>query len=225
MNIAFVSVRVCMVALAIMLSACSTAPKLFEVDDIYVCAAEECGSAGQVASTSKLLSAMFNLMKHNEGRDFKMCTSDPKARNCQSESLSMMHIAMPMIPGRNSYHGGSVSKVRIEPGSQSVHWLNKFSASGTFGVPLTCSEHAATVTVRSATQITMTDEVSHCNWLGIGNVGVDFTFAVESVDFDRGQIGGYWSMGFAGTAVGRGDGYGIMQFSEPMPRGVNWLKD
>ena len=52
-----------------------------------------------------------------------------------------------------------------------------------------------------------------------------FSFAVESVDLDRGRLGGYWAHAVAGTGNGKGSGYAVIQFPRTMPRGENWLAD
>ena len=212
-----------MFALLPVLAGCASAPRLFEVSDIYVCAAEDCGSAGQLASSPKLLSALYELLKRNEGKDFKMCSSDPKSRNCESEGLGFANLSFPFIPGRSSFWGGVMKNLRVDQASQSIKSTNSLVLFGN-GVPLACSDHEATVSVRSTSQVTFTVESFVCFWLAFPSGG-NWSFAVDSVDFDRGRFGGFYSMGHGGSSVGKGEGYAVMQLTESMPRGVNWLKD
>jgi hypothetical protein len=57
----------------------------------------------------------------------------------------------------------------------------------------------------------------------VGTMSATFNFAVDSLDFNRGEIGGYWSHAVSGTGNGRGSGYAILQFPKAMPHGENWL--
>lgn len=83
--------------------------------------------------------------------------------------------------------------------------------------------HGVTVTVHSIDEIVWEDEPFYCNWMIVGNGISTFSFAVESVDFDRGIIGGYWTHGAGGTGSGGGSGYGVIMFPKAMPRSENRL--
>jgi hypothetical protein len=57
----------------------------------------------------------------------------------------------------------------------------------------------------------------------VGTMSATFTMALDSLDLDRGQIGGYWSHAVKGTGNGRGSGYAVLKFPKAMPDGENWL--
>ena len=221
MNIIRPSVCATLLVLAVLLAGCASAPQLFEVKAVYVCAAEECGQAGQRFSAAQMLQALHRLLRANEGQQYKVCASDAKTRNCDREGVGYFVMGGP-IPGRGAQASGKISSPTLDAGTQSVNY--RISPDLTFnGIALACVEHDARIIVRSADEIAMEDTPYYCNWMAVGNMTATFSFAVESVDLDRGRLGGYWSHAVAGTGNGRGDGYAIIQFAHAMPRGENWL--
>jgi hypothetical protein len=88
-----------------------------------------------------------------------------------------------------------------------------------------CKATAATLSVHSPDEISLEFEPRFCAWMVVGTMSATFNFAVDSLDFNRGQIGGYWSHAVSGTGNGRGSGYAILQFPKAMPRGENWLAE
>lgn len=212
-----------MLAAAVLLAGCAGAPQLYEVKSVYVCAAEECGQAGQRYSSAQMLRALHKLIGANDGQEYKVCASDPKTRNCESEGVGYFVMGGP-IPGRGAQNAGKMSSPALDMATQSVGY--RMSSSLTFnGIPLACAEHDSKVIVRSADEIAIEDTPYFCNWLAVGNMTTTFSFAVEAVDLDRGRLGGYWAHAVAGTGNGRGSGYAVIQFPKGMPRGENWLAE
>ena len=210
-----------LVATVVLLAGCAGAPQLHEVTSVYVCAAEECGPAGQRFSADQMLRGLHKLFLANDGTTFKVCGSDPATRHCASEGVGYFVMGGP-IPGIGSQISGAVREAKMDPTMQTIRYT--MSSNLRFvGTPLACFDHPSTLTVRSPDEISIADEPYFCNWLGVGNMTTTFSFAVDSVDFDKGRIGGYWAHAVAGTGNGRGSGYALMEFAKPMPRGENWL--
>lgn len=207
--------------LTTLLAACASPPQLFEVKSVYMCAGEECGLAGQRASTGQMLRGLQRLFEANDGLEYKVCMSDIKTRNCQSEGLGYFVMGGP-IPGRGAQTSGTFSKPKVDTTLQELTYVNHANLSFN-GIPLVCVSHPGKITVRSSDEITLVDESYYCNWSAVGNMVATFNFVVESIDFDRGRIGGYWAHAVAGTGAGKGQGYGVISLPKGMPRTENWL--
>jgi hypothetical protein len=205
-----------------LLAGCAGDPQIHEVKEIYVCAAEECGTAGQSFTANQILNAIYQLIKRNDGKDFRICASDPKTRSCVSEGVGYFVQGGP-FPGLGTTASGNLHDVKLDAPNQ-VITATMSSYLRFLGVPLVCVPHASTISVRSADEITISDSPYYCNWMAVGNMTASFSFAVESVDLDKGRLGGYWAHGVAGVANGKGSGYAIIEFQEPMPRTENWLR-
>ena len=209
------------VVFLLLLTGCAGAPQVHEVKEVYLCAADECGPAGRRYSGAQVLQALYRLLKANEGKDYTICSSSPETRSCESEGVGYFVMGGP-IPGYG--HSGPVAlhDIKLDSASQSllstakgnIRWL---------GTPVLCAERKSTLLVRSANEITITDEPHYCTWMALGHMTITFSFAVETIDFDKGRLAGYWSHASAGIGVGKGSGYGVLQFPVSMPAGENWL--
>lgn len=81
-----------------------------------------------------------------------------------------------------------------------------------------CKDAAGTLSVESTDEISITTQSYYCNWMVVGNMAAKFSFVVNSVDLDNGQIGGYWKHSVTGTGNGSGSGYAILKF----PKNAQW---
>lgn len=210
------------VVLLLLLGGCAGAPQVHEVKEVYLCAVDQCGPASRGYSSGEVLQGLYRLFKANEGKEFKVCESDIQTRNCASVGLSYFVQGGP-IPGVGSQSSGVMTEVKLDPATQAVK-SNMASHLRFIGVPLACASHPSTALVRSPDEITITDDPYFCNWMAVGNMTASFSFAVESLDLDKGRLGGYWSHAVAGNAAGKGGGYGVIEFPVKMPSGENWLK-
>jgi hypothetical protein len=210
-----------MIILATLFSGCASPPKLYKVESVYVCAAEECGLAAQHYGTEQMLVGLQKLLAANDGQEFKACESDPKTRACMSNGFCHFVQGGP-LPGLGCMKSATLTASTFDITEKRVRFQSK--PNYTFlGAPLTCEIHGAAITVHSIDEIAWEDSSFYCNWMAIGNMVHTFSFAVESVDFDRGIIGGYWTHSTTGTGTGSGSGYAIFVLPKAMPRDENWL--
>jgi hypothetical protein len=212
-----------MMLACIALAGCAGAPQLYKVDSVYVCAAEECAQAGQRYKADQMLDGLHRLFVLNDGQDLKICSSDKKTRTCESSSICHFVMGGP-IPGAGCGLSMKIGQAVLESAqrrirTQSTHF-NTF-----IGIPLVCASSGVSISVASPDEITWEDDPHYCNWMAVGNMTETFAIAVESVDFDRGIVGGYWTHAVAGTGSGSGSGYLVLVFPKPMPRGENWLAE
>lgn len=207
--------------LAAVLAGCATTPRSQEIKPVQVCAAEECSEAGQRYSANQLLHALDRLFQANDGTGMKFCSSDPVTRICTDNDVGYF-ILGGFIPGRGSSSSGKVSQVKLDAEHQSIRYVMSMYLRF-LGIPLVCADHNAVLAVNSVYDMTITDNSYLCNWMVMGIMTASFSFAIDSVDFDKGRLGGYWKHGVTGTGNGRGQGYALIEFPKSMPREENWL--
>ena len=207
--------------LSALLAGCASPPKVYKVESVYVCAAEECGQAAQNYGAEQMLSGLRQLFQANDGQEIKYCESDPKTRTCKSESVCHFVQGGP-LPGLGCLRTSALGTPQFD--SAEKHILLPISPHYTFyGIGLACGKHDVTITARSVDEIVWNEGKFYCNWMGAGNMVHTFSIAIESIDFDRGIIGGYWAHANTGTGNGSGSGYGVLILPKAMPRGENWL--
>ncbi len=203
------------------IAGCATTPLPQATKPIRVCAAEECSQAGQRYSANQLLYALARLFQANDGAGMKFCSTDPETNVCTGDDVGYFVLGG-IIPGRGSSSSGKVSQVKLDAENQSIRYVMAMDLRF-LGTPLICKDHAAVLTVNSVYDVSITDNAYLCNWMVIGIMTASFSFVVDSIDFDKGHLGGYWKHGVTGTGNGRGQGYALIEFPNPMPRAQNWL--
>jgi hypothetical protein len=206
-----------LILLATLFSGCATPPKLYKVESVYVCAAEECGLAAQHYGTEQMLAGLQRLLAANDGQEFKACDSDPKNRACLSESICH-YMQSGILPVVTCMRSGTLNAPHLDDNEKHIKFQLQPHRS-IDGISVPCDEHGVTVSAHSIDEIAWEDEPFICK----GVAKNSFSFAIDSVDFDRGIVGGYWTHGVVTTGGGLGTGYGIFVFPKAMPRDENWL--
>ncbi len=211
---------VSLVLLAVGISGCATASLQHEIKSVRVCAAEECSEAGQHYSATQMLYALEQLFQANDGTGMKFCSADPTTYLCTGDDVGYL-VWGGFIPGRGYSNSGKVSQIKLDAENQSIQYTMSMKLRF-LGIPLQCKDHDAVLAVRSPHDIAMTDSSYLCNFL-LAVMSASFSFVIDSIDFDKGQLGGYWKHGVTGMGYGRGEGYALIEFPKAMPRGENWL--
>ncbi|MBL7178731.1 MAG: caspase family protein [Desulfobacterales bacterium] len=209
------------VCTALALSACAGAPRLDEVKSVRMCAAGKCGWGGQDYTADEMLNGIFQLFKRTEDNSYNLCDADPESKKCKDDDISMFVQGGP-IPGIGSLNRAEVLDVQMNPKQYTITSLvsnhQKF-----IGIPMATTDHNSTINVYSPQKIVLVEDDHYANWMAVGNVVMSFNMAIDYVNLDQGQLGGYYSWGSAGTGIGKGSGYVVLQFPAKMAKGENWL--
>jgi len=221
------SVPVCMsILLLIMLAAglagCATASRAVPMQSVRVCAAGECSEVGQRCSVEQILQALDQLFQANDGAEITLCSSDPETHVCTGDDIGYLVLGGFVIPGRGAAKSGKLSQFELDAETQSIRYVMSLDLRF-LGIPLLCSDHNGRLTANSERGIAMTGESYLCNWMAVGIMTASFSFEIDLIDFDKGQLGGYWRHSVTGTGNGRGEGYALIELPKQMPFGVNWL--
>ncbi len=208
-------------AVALFVSGCTAIPQKNAAKEVHICGAEDCATAVQKYSAGQLLTGFQQLLKANEGEKVTICSSNPKTRACESVGACQFVLGG-IIPGNGCSQNMVFSE--IATGKQPGQIDLKADMPLTFiWTPVYCETTAATLSVRSPDDIFLEFQPRFCSWMAVGPMTATFNFAVESIDLNRGQIGGYWSHAVKGGGNGRGSGYLILKFPKSMPSGENWF--
>ncbi len=213
--------RMTMVVAVLLVSGCTALPQKHAVKEVRICGAESCDAAERKYSVSQLLAGFEQLLKANEGEKVTICSSSPKTRACESVGACQFVLGG-IIPGNGCSQNMVFSE--IVTGKQPGQIDLKADMPLTFiWTPVYCATATAALSVHSVDEISLDLQPRFCNWMALGPMVATFNFAVESIDLNRGQIGGYWSHAVKGGGNGRGSGYLVLKFPRSMPGGENWF--
>lgn len=224
-SVAGVRSLLCTTAAAVLVAGlvgCAGAPRTAGPGPVRICAAGQCAAAGQRYTDDQILRALNRLFQANDGAGFRFCNSDPGTRSCLDRDLGYFVLGGLVIPGRGSSSSGRLREVKLDAATRSIRYVMSMDLRF-LGIPLLCADHGAVLAVRAIDDIVITDNPYLCNWMAVGVMTASFSFVVDSIDLDKGRLGGYWRHAVAGTGNGRGHGYALIEFASAMPPGEDWL--
>jgi len=205
----------------LLLQGCAGTPRLDQVNNVYLCAREQCGQAGEKYDAGSMFNGIYQLFRQNEDTIFKVCEADPSSHACTEDSISYFVLGGP-IPGKGSLEEGKIAGISVDKRTNTLE-TTVASNMKFIGTPLVCADHTTVVKVLGADRITLEDSPYYCNWMAVGNVMASFNMAIDYVDLDKGRIGGYYTHAVSGTGIGKGSGYALLRFPIRMSSSENWL--
>lgn len=204
-----------MLLLAFALQGCGSLPPAKEVSAVQLCVQQQCADASGQSDGPRLLEGLHRLLQRNDGQALQLCEADPQTRECTGDDLGYFVLGG-VLPGRGSSSTATLRQVRMDAAQQTLHYRTSMSMRF-LGIGLRCDEHDATLRVASPGRISITDSDHACNWMVVGIMKASFGFEVDSIDLDRGRLGGWWRHRVVGTGNGRGEGYAVIRFPTPLP--------
>lgn len=202
-----------LLASLLLLTGCST--KLVRPENVSLCGRSGCATVADDETRARLLTSLHELFRGMKGRELTLYSADPKTRAEKKRGISFFVQGGP-IPGRSTLSRLDVVDVRyIDRARSEIKLELKFHPTYV-GIPVFCTESAAVVAA-SPDETVMT-AAPFCSWMAIGNGVFKLQWSIDSVDVEKGVVGGYWSMKGAGVPlVGGGSGYMIARFKEAPP--------
>jgi hypothetical protein len=205
----------------LLLTGCAAIPQKSNVKEVRICNAADCDAVSQKYSAGQLLAGFQQLLKSNDGEKVTICSSNPKTRACDSIGACQFVLGG-IVPGNGCSDSMVFSEIAMgkQPGQLDL----KASMPLTFiWTPVYCVTTPATLSVQSPDEISLEFQPRFCSWMAVGPMMATFNLAVESIDLNHGQIGGYWSHAVSGGGNGRGSGYLVLKFPKAMPASDHWL--
>jgi hypothetical protein len=198
---------------ASLLGACTNIKDKIVEAPLNVCNESGCYNATEMTSIDSLFDGLQELIKQNAELPVLMCSSDPKTRQCKSTKVCHFVLGG-VLPGNGCSNSLIFSGVELgDAGADPTMMIMKADMPLTFiGTPLKCRTAEAVLTLSASQTISLELKPHFCNWMVVGNMSAHLLFSVESIDFERGEVGGYWAHSVSGTGNGAGSGYLLLNF-------------
>lgn len=186
-----------------------------EINNINLCIGGQCQLAEQLYNKETLLNQFQQLLKANEGLQVNFCKAENRDNKCTTAKVCHFVLGG-IIPGNGCSQGMTFKEPELNP--QSAEITMKADMPLTFiGTPLVCTTAASSVSVRSMNDMTLELKSHFCSWMAVGAMSAKFNIRIDSINFDKGEIGGYWKHSVKGTGMGSGSGYVVLQFPNNIP--------
>lgn len=201
---------------SLLITGCANTKQQAAAKEIYLCSGDKCERAEQQYSADELLQGFKDLLQTNVDDEVPMCNADPKTRTCTSTKVCHFVLGG-LLPGNGCSKNLMFSDINRDEQSTQLNMKTKMPLTF-IGTPVQCTTAASTLTVNSANDISLQLKSHFCSWMVVGAMTVQLDFTVESINLDKGEIGGYWKHTVRGTGNGNGSGYLVLKF----PKNIAW---
>ena len=204
-------------ALAFFLVGCSTnKPQHNPVKEVLVCTEAKCKSISQKYTPEQLLNELQQLTKANTAQNIPICAADAKTNTCTGKKVCYFVLGG-LLPGNGCAESLMFNDVEKGKATTQINMKTVMPLSF-IGTNVSCDAAVTTLSVKSTNDIAIELEPYHCSWMVMGQMKAKFSFFVDRIDTDSGQISGHWNHSVAGTGNGKGSGYAILKF----PKNISW---
>ena len=196
---------------------CAGNRKEQSIEVLSICSEGVCVAAQRDYSQEQMFMNLEAFIKANEGLDTPICVASPDSKICSKEKVCYL-VMGGLIPGSGCAKSLTFSNVAATE-SASIEFETTMPLSF-IGTKVSCGSAVSRFSVNSINEVTLELDAYHCSWMVIGQMQATFSFRVESIDIDKGVLGGYWKHGVTGTGNGRGTGYALLTFRN----NIDWTK-
>ncbi len=187
-----------------------------KIEQINVCSGGRCIPLEKAYSPQVLLDQFQQLFTANDGEKVNFCKADDNTQDCTIGKVCHFVLGG-IIPGNGCSEGISFHTAELNLQASGI--TMKADMPLTFiGTPLVCKTADSTISILSPKEIILELKPHFCSWMAVGAMSAKFNLAVDRIDLDRGEIGGYWKHSVKGTGIGSGSGYLRLQF----PKNIVW---
>ena len=172
-----------------------------------VCRDFGCTKMNDRITRTFLFNSLSNMFMMNSHSRMHICEADPFTRACIESGISFpvragVANAMVRIPK------ATIDQVQLSTG------LSKAAVGMAYellinGVPVRCSSTVADIVVPVNAQATLVSREFECGITTEGPTNVSMIYNIDYIDLDYGILGGYYSLGLQGPAMGGGTGYAL----------------
>lgn len=170
-----------------------------------ICRDFNCTRLNDRITRTFLFNSLATMLQTNQHSRLYICEADPFSRSCLQSGITFpvragIANALVKIPK------ATISQVNLSTG------LSRASANISYemyvnGIQRICEPTVMDISVPNNSQATLFNREFVCNLTSNGTANVSLLFNIDYIDLDYGLIGGYYSLGIQGTAIGSGTGY------------------
>lgn len=174
-----------------------------------ICRDFNCTRLNDRITRTFLFNSLANILMMNAHSRLYICEADPFSRSCLQSGISApvrAGIANAMVKVQKA----TISQVNLSRGlSRATATMNyEFLLNG---IQRTCEPTLMDISVPNNSQATLTNREFSCNLTSNSMSNISLLFNIDYIDLDYGLIGGYYSMGIQGAAVGSASGYVVFK--------------
>ena len=185
-------------------------PKL---NSLIVCRDKQCAPADLAQSKEYIFNSLAQLVDNNLDATALLCEANPQAHVCVNPYITVP-AKIGITPAYVYFDGVKLVDASIVDGKSAVRLALNYNMSYNGQTPTVCKPDNAMLYVKNNKEVVLNGNGFKCEMTSVGTTVIRVLFNVDYIDLDYGYIGGYYSIGLSGPAIGGGSGYGIIRMQE-----------
>ena len=181
---------------------------------VEICAGGECGKAGEKFALDDIASAIADLFKANGPGLWDFCVADPGDRRCIQNELS--YTVYGAFPATGTVPNGALRAGAKYDGKRGVSFRVNVPTI-VLGTASVCDDARSILSVRSPNNILWHSNPYLCSWGGGDKtIKAEGRYGIDYIDFDRGVMGGEFTIRVSEGGNGFTQGYAVTRLSTGM---------
>lgn len=187
--------------------------RLPPLNSLIVCRDRQCAPSDLSRSKEYIFSALAQLIDNNLDQTALLCEANPQAHVCMNPYLTVP-AKIGVTPAYVYMDGVKLVDASIVDGKPAIKLALNYNISYNGQTPTVCKPDTAVLYVKNNRDVVLNGNGFKCEMTSLGTTTIRVLFNVDYIDLDYGYIGGYYSIGLSGPAVGGGSGYGLIRLIE-----------
>ncbi len=183
------------------------------LNSLIVCRDKQCAPADLAQSKEYIFNSLAQLVDNNLDATALLCEANPQAHVCTNPYITVP-AKVGITPVYVYFDGVKLVDASIVDGKPAIRMALNYNMSYNGQTPTVCKPDEAMLYVKNNNEVVLNGNGFKCEMTSVGTTIIRVLFNVDYVDLDYGYIGGYYSIGLSGPAVGGGSGYGIIRMQE-----------
>ena len=180
---------------------------------LLVCRNKQCAPAEMASTRQYVFNALAHLVDNNSDQKALLCEANPQSHVCINPYLTVP-AKIGVVPSYVYFDSVKIVDASLVKGMTAINLALQYNLSYNGQTPSVCKPDKSMLYVKDNKSIILNGEGFKCNMTSMGTTTVRVMFDIDYIDMDYGYIGGYFSIGLSGPAMGGGNGYGMIRLTK-----------
>lgn len=180
------------------------------LNSVIVCRDKQCAPTELFMAREYIFNSLAHLVDNNLDATALLCEANPQAHVCINSYLTVP-AKIGVTPAYMFFDGVKIVDASAVKGKTAINLILGYNLSYNGQTPFVCKPDKAMMYVKGNNNIVLNGNGFKCDVTSVGTTTIRVMFDIDYIDLDYGYIGGYYSIGLSGPAMGGGSGYGLIR--------------
>ena len=180
------------------------------LNSLLVCRDKQCAPADLSMTKEYIYNTLAHLVDNNLDTTALLCEANAQAHVCINPYITVP-ARVGVTPAYVYFDGVKLIDGTAVKGETALNLALGYNLSYNGQTPTVCKPDTAMLYVKGNNEIVLNGNGFKCEMTSVGATTIRIMFTIDYIDMDYGYLGGYYSIGLSGPAMGGGNGYGMIR--------------